>query len=134
MKRLVLCAALVATAAVAGDLCKGFDGRPMQLTPRGISTNNLGIAGFDAGFVLPTSAAIDVQCVNPDGGSASTTVCINEVTCTTRLGLTLTGNQALPTSTASNRVTLADGGSSALISVFCPEINVCNVCTYTAPR
>ena len=113
---------LAALAALAGELPVGI------LTPRGASTNNKGGSG-DAGFRLPAGAKLTVQCANSDGGSASTTVCINAVTCTAVGGILLTGNQALPTSSASNQVALTDGGYTALISAYSIQSDNCVIFT-----
>ncbi len=121
MKRLALIL-LISTAAYAGELFVG------TLTPRGATTNNKGGTG-DAGFRLGTSQKITVQCTNPDAGAAASTICINQVTCTAQLGVLITGNQALPTSTAPNQVTLTDGGATALISAYSVDNNNCNVFT-----
>jgi len=123
MKRLIgLGVALVALTVAAGEIAAG------TLTVRGASTNNKGGTG-DAGFLLGTSQKITVQCSNPDAGSAGSYICINAATCTARLGVLITGNQALPTSTAANRVVLIDGGYTALISAYSAENNDCNVFT-----
>ncbi len=121
MKRLALIVALISAAAYAGELWVG------TLTPRGLSTNNKG-AGSDAGFRLGTSQKISVQCTNPDAGAAATTVCINVATCTSQLGILITGNQVLPTSTANNQVALGDGGYTALVSAYSVDNNNCIVC------
>ncbi len=130
MKRLIAIAVLIASVALAGELCSDIYGRPMVLTPRGASANNKGATnGTDSGFSLPASQKITVQCSNPDGGAAASNICINTVTCTAIAGILITGNQALPTSTAVNQVALADGGHTALISAYSVDNNNCIVCT-----
>jgi hypothetical protein len=119
MKRLIgLGVALVALTVAAGELCTDKNGRIMALTARGASTNNKGGTG-DAGFLLGASQKITCQCSNPDAGTNNgAVICIDVATCTNRAGLTITSNQALPTSTANHMVVLADGGYSALISAI----------------
>ena len=132
MKRLIAIAVLISVAAVAGELCTDKNGRLMVLTARSVSVSNKGGTG-DAGWLLPASQKITVQCSNPDGGTNNgATICINVATCTNRLGITITGNQALPTSTAPNQVVLLDGGYSALISAIgnpATDWADCVVCT-----
>ncbi len=133
MKRLALiCVVALALGAAAGELCTDRNGRLMVLTARSISTSNKGGTG-DAGWLVGASQKVTVQCSNPDGGTNNgAVVCINVATCTNKLGLTLTGNQALPTSTATNQVVLIDGGNSALISVIgnpASDWADCLVCT-----
>ncbi len=128
MKRLIAFAVLVSTVAIAGEQCFDRYGRWMVLTPRGLTTNNKG-SGADSGFTLPASAKITVQCSNPDGGAAASNICINLATCTAVGGILITGNQALPTSTAPNQVVLTDGGYTALISAYSVDNNNCIVCT-----
>ena len=122
MKRLGLIALIAAGAALAGE---GWVG---TLRPVGASTHNKGVTG-DAGFWLPASQKITVQCANIDGGSASVNVCIDVATCTARLGVLITGNQALPTSTAISKRALADGGYSALVSAISTDNAICDVFT-----
>ncbi len=132
MKRLGLVVLVAGLTAAAGELCTDKNGRLMVLTARSLSVNNKGGTG-DAGFLLGQSQKITVQCSNPDGGTNNgAVVCINVATCTNKLGLTLTGNQALPTSTAQNQVVLLDGGYSALVSVIANPATDwadCLVCT-----
>lgn len=111
---------LLLPAALAGEKYLG------TLTPSGVSTNNKG-AGADGGFKVPTNSKITGQCVNPDGGSASTSFCVNIATCSTLIGYYLTQTQGLPTSTNGITSTLLDGGTTGLVSAYCPEINVCTV-------
>ncbi len=127
MRVLLAFALLIASIAIAGEVCTTPAGRPMVLTPRGASTNNKGGTG-DGGFNLPMNQKITVQCVNPDGGPAASNICINTVTCTAIGGILITGNQALPTSTAGNMVALTDGGYTALISAYSVDNNNCIVC------
>ena len=127
MKRLALMAVVVAGAAMAGELCKTPDGRPMLLTPRAGSTSNAGGTG-DAGFVLGPSVKITVQCRENAGGTASSTICIDETTCTANLGINVTGNQALPTSTSATRRRLADAGYSAIVSAYSAGNDNCLIC------
>ncbi len=125
MRRLGLMLALISTVAIAGEAWLG------TLTPRGgLSTNSKG-GTADAGFRIGPSQKITVQCINADGGSASTYVCVNNVsTCTAALGLLLTGNQALPTSTPPNQVALTDGGTSCVVSAISNNaLDSCNVFT-----
>jgi hypothetical protein len=119
MKRIIFVVLVVAGAALAGESWVG------TVSPRAGNANNRA-GGTDAGFVLPANAKITVQCGLTGGGSANSYVCIDKTTCSASLGVNLTGNQALPTSTATSRV-LTDGGMSALISVYSAQNDDCLV-------
>lgn len=119
MKALALLVVVVAaTGALAGEAFLG------TLMPRGASTNNKGTTG-DAGFLAPKGTKLTAQCRNSDGGSADSFICINVATCTAQIGVEITGNQALPTSSAPNVVVLSDGGTTALVSAFSNQSDNC---------
>lgn len=122
MRRLALVGLVtVALSAWAGEQWLG------TLTPRISSTNNRGAAN-DSGFPIPLTSKITVQCANPDAGSASSYVCVGIRTCSSTLGVWVTGNQALPTSTGSNGDISLDGGyKTAVVSVYSAEANNCQV-------
>lgn len=112
MKKSVLLVVLVAATAFAGERYLGI------INVRGGTSNNLGVAGADAGFNIPSRAKITVQCNNLDAGSANAFVGVDVAAIDAGRGVRITGNQALPTSVGACATANIDGGMWCVISVF----------------